>query len=186
MKFCLSILKWLALLPFMVVTDALVVVLAPLAAATAIGRDNLPGPLRWMQTHDNSLDTLWQQPHHLQGYRLLKNKSPEIFEKSAFWRWYARTMWLMRNPGYGLAYKLGYDTKGEPPKVVSQRGKWDSSETNWLILKWEGAWQVRAQIFYFSKGKHYLRIYIGWKSTDGNTKMMYAGHINPFRGWKGR
>lgn len=182
----MSVIKWVLLLPIMVVTDLITILFAPFAAALSMGRDALPKPLRWMQTHDNSIDALWQQPHHLRGYKWLRNKSPETFERSTFWRWYARTMWLVRNPGYGLAFKFGYDTKGEAPLVISQKGKWDSDQTNWLVLKWKGAWQVRAQLFYSRKGKRYLRIYIGWKSTDGNTRMMYAGHINPFRVWKGK
>lgn len=180
----MSVIKWLLLLPVMVITDIITILCSPVAAALSMGKDALPKWLRWMQTHDNSIDALWQQPHHLRGYRWLRNKQPEDFERSALLRWYARMLWLMRNPGYGLSNYFGYETQGEQPRVLARRGKWDSDTTNWLVLRWSGAWQIRAQIFYPFAPLRYLRIYIGWKSTDGKSRLMYAGHINPFRRWR--
>lgn len=182
----MMILKWLGLLPVMVVTDLVTIFFAPVAAALSMGKDALPKWLRWMQTHDNPLDALWQQPNHLRGYRWLRSKQPEDFERSTLLRWYARMLWLMRNPGYGLSNHFGYETGGEEPRVLAQHGEWDSDKTNWLVLRWRGAFQVRAQIFYPFAPSNYLRIYIGWKSTDGKPRLMYAGHINPFRVWKAR
>lgn len=182
----MCVLKWLVLWPVNILADLVVIIFAPLAALLSMGKPSLPSYLMWMQTHDNSIDTLYQQPHHLKGYPWLKDKKPEDFEKSNWLRWQARTLWLIRNPAYGLANMFGYESGGEEPKVIAQKGKWDSDSTNWLILKWKGAFQVRAQIFYpFAKG-YFLRIYIGWKSTDGKPRLMFAGHVNPFRKWKVR
>ena len=182
----MMILKWLGLLPVMVVADLATIFFAPIAAALSMGSDALPKWLRWMQTHDNPLDALWQQPRHLKGYSWLNDKKPEDFERSAWLRWQARMLWLIRNPAYGLGIRFGYETNGEKPRVLAHHGQWDSDKTNWLVLRWRGAFQVRAQIFYPFAKSYFLRIYIGWKSTDGKPRLMYAGHVNPFRKWKAR
>ena len=74
----------LALLAAMV----LAILLAPTAAALTMLRSDssLHGALKWMLTTDNSIDALWQQPHHLQSYSWLKNVDPREFERSAWLR----------------------------------------------------------------------------------------------------
>lgn len=76
---------------------------------------------------------------------------------------------------------LGYETNGNPGIIIAQHGERDSGKTNWKITSWEGAWQVKAQFFYPFLTNRFLRIYIGWKSVGGLSKMMFANHIHPFR-----
>ena len=67
------VLKWLALLPVLLLGKLLTVVCAPVAALLSMRGDALPGWLLWMQTHDNSIDSLWQQPRHMAGYSTLRD-----------------------------------------------------------------------------------------------------------------
>lgn len=178
------ILKWLALLPVLLLGKLITILCAPVAALLSMRSDSLPRFVRWMQTHDNPLDALWQQPRHMAGYATLAGIDPAWCEASPLLRWYCRMLWLIRNPAYGLANVLGYETQGNPGEVIAWRRGWDSGRSNWLILTWPGAWQIKAQIFYpFLRGR-YLRIYIGWKSVSGLSRLMFASHINPFRQWR--
>ena len=54
----MSILKWLAYLPVVVLGKLLTIVCAPVAAYLSMRGDALPALLRWMQTHDNPIDAL--------------------------------------------------------------------------------------------------------------------------------
>ena len=177
----MSILKWLAYLPVVVLGKLLTIVCAPVAAYLSMRGDALPAWLRWMQTHDNPLDALWQQPAHMRGYETLIGVQPMWCAAAPLLRWYCRMLWLIRNPAYGLMDALGYDAAGQPVRVVAVYGVWGSGKTNWCIQAWPGAWQVKAQIFYTRS--RYLRIYCGWKQPPGAARMMYCCHINPFRKW---
>lgn len=182
MKLITSIFKWVLLFPIEFIGKVLTVIFAPITSYLSMGGDALPKYLRWMQTHDNSIDALWQQPRHMLGYSTLKGIQPEWFAQSSLLRWYARTLWLIRNPAYGLAYIFGYESNGNPNgTVVTEHGIWDSGSTNWKISKWDGAWQIKAQIFYPFFKNRFLRVYIGWKSVSGLSRLMLATHINPFR-----
>ncbi len=178
----MSILKWLAFLPVIVVAKLVTIFFAPVAAGLSMGGDALPRWLRWMQTHDNPIDALWQQPEHMRGYETLTGIQPFWFAAAPLLRWYARMLWLIRNPAYGLMDKLGYDPAGQPVRVAAVHGVWNSGKTNWLVQVWPGAWQVKAQLFYTRS--RYLRIYIGWKQPPGTVRMMYCCHVNPFRKWR--
>ena len=177
----MSILKWLAYLPVVVLGKLLTIVCAPVAAYLSMPGDALPAWLRWMQTHDNPIDALWQQPEHMRGYETLIGVQPTWCAAAPLLRWYCRMLWLIRNPAYGLMDRLGYDAAGQPVRVVAVYGVWGSGKTNWCIQAWPGAWQVKAQIFYTRS--RYLRIYCGWKQPPGAARMMYCCHINPFRKW---
>ena len=72
----MNILRWLACLPIVVLGKLLTIVCAPVAAWLSLGRDALPAWLRWMQTHDNPIDALWQQPAHMRGYATLTGIQP--------------------------------------------------------------------------------------------------------------
>ena len=178
----MSVLKWLAFLPVIVVAKLVTIFFAPVAAWLSMGGDALPRWLRWMQTHDNPLDALWQQPAHMRGYETLIGVQPIWCAEAPLLRWYCRMLWLVRNPAYGLMDMLGYDAAGQPARVVAVYGVWGSGKTNWCIQAWPGAWQVKAQIFYTRS--RYLRIYCGWKQPPGAKRMMYCCHINPFRKWE--
>ena len=176
-----AIIRWLACLPIVVLGKLITIVCAPVAAYLSMRGDALPRPLRWMQTHDNPIDALWQQPAHMRGYETLIGVQPIWCAAAPLLRWYCRMLWLIRNPAYGLMDRLGYDAAGQPVRVVAVYGVWGSGKTNWCIQAWPGAWQVKAQIFYTRS--RYLRIYCGWKQPPGAARMMYCCHINPFRKW---
>ena len=180
----MSIIKWLSYLPVVVLGKLLTIVCAPVAAYLSMPGDALPAWLRWMQTHDNPIDALWQQPEHMRGYETLIGVQPIWCAAAPLLRWYCRMLWLIRNPAYGLMDRLGYDAAGQPVRVVAVYGVWGSGKTNWCIQAWPGAWQVKAQIFYTRS--RYLRIYCGWKQPPGAARMMYCCHINPFRVWRAR
>ena len=176
----MSIIRWIVYAPISLAGGLLTVVFSPFAAYLSLGETTLPKWLRWMQTHDNQLDALWQQPNHMARYSILHGVHPEWCRQSPLLLWYCRMLWLIRNPAYGLANTLGYESGGNPGEVVAERGVWDSGETNWKITVWQGAWQIKAQIFY-PKTKYFLRVYIGWKGVSGLSRFMLATHINPFR-----
>ena len=178
----IAILKWLALLPVVLLGKLATILCAPVAAYLSMRGDALPAWLRWMQTHDNPIDALWQQPSHMRGYETLIGVQPMWCAAAPLLRWYCRMLWLIRNPAYGLMDKLGYDASGQPVRVVAVHGVWNSGKTNWCIQEWPGAWQVKAQIFYTRS--RYVRIYCGWKQPPGAARMMYCCHINPFRKYK--
>lgn len=180
----MSIIRWLALLPVLLLGNAITVICAPVAAYLSMSGKGLPDWLRWMQTHDNSIDALWQQPRHMERYTTLRGVNPEWCRQSPLLRWYCRMLWLIRNPAYGLANFFGYETGGNPGKVIAERGQWDGGATNWKVTVWPGAWQIKAQIFY-PRTRYFLRVYIGWKSVSGMPRMMMATHINPFRKFHG-
>lgn len=178
------VIKWLAMLPVLLLGKLITVICAPVAALLSMRGDALPRWLRWMQTHDNPIDALWQQPRHMTGYKTLAGVQPAWCAQSPFLRWYCRMLWLIRNPAYGLASMLGYESHGRPGEVIARRGTWDDGNTNWKVTVWDGAWQVQAQLFYPVLRGRYLRIYIGWKSVSGLSRLMFASHINPFRTWR--
>lgn len=184
----MSVLKWLACLPIVVLGKLLTIVCAPMAALLSMRGDVLPRGLRWMQTHDNPLDALWQQPGHMRGYKTLVGVQPAWCAIAPLLRWYCRTLWLIRNPAYGLMDKLGQPAPHQPARVLASRGQWDSGRTNWRIQAWPGKhggpWQVKVQLFY--SRSRYLRIYIGYKQPPGSTRMMFCCHVNPLRRYKDR
>lgn len=181
-----SVLGWFIAAPFKLLSMLVAVIVAPFVSAYSIALDvdRLPGWLAWMQTTDNSLDALWQQPQHLSGYAHLGQFNEQDFQRSQFLRWWARTLWLARNPAAGLSDMLGYESAGQPVRILARRGDWDSGRTNWLVHTWPGAWQIKAQLFYRASGKHFLRINLGWKSVSNRTRLIMTIHVNPFRTWK--
>ena len=180
-----AIIRWLALLPVVLLGKLATIVCAPVAAWLSMPGDALPRPLRWMQTHDNPLDALWQQPAHMRGYETLIGVQPMWCAAAPLLRWYCRMLWLIRNPAYGLMDRLGLPAPTQPAHIVTERGQWDSGRTNWRIQTWPGgAWQVKAQLFY-TRGR-YIRIYCGYKQPPGANRMMFCCHINPFRVWRAR
>lgn len=70
------IIRWLALLPVVLLGKLITIACAPVAAYLSMRGDAMPEWLRWMQTHDNPLDALWQQPAHMRGYETLIGVQP--------------------------------------------------------------------------------------------------------------
>ena len=75
-----AIIRWLACLPIVVLGKLITIVCAPVAAYLSMRGDALPRPLRWMQTHDNPLDALWQRQLRAQPW--LTNRLPETLGSS--------------------------------------------------------------------------------------------------------
>ena len=78
----MSVIKWLLFLPTNLFGGALAVLCSPFAAFLSMSGKGLPDWLRWIQTHDNSIDTLWQQPHHMERYTTLRGVHPEWCRQS--------------------------------------------------------------------------------------------------------
>ena len=126
----MSIIRWLALLPVVLLGKLATILCAPVAAYLSMRGDALPRPLRWMQTHDNPIDALWQQPSHMRGYETLIGVQPMWCAAAPLLRWYCRMLWLIRNPAYGLMDALGRPATEQPAHIVAERGQWDSGSTN--------------------------------------------------------
>lgn len=183
---------WCIAAPFKLLSMAVAVLISPIVSAWSIvsGIERLTGVLAWMQTVDNTLDALWQQPQHLSSYVHLRRFSVHDFERSRLLRWWARTLWLARNPGAGLSDSLGVETSGMLREVISQRGEWDSGRSMHRLQVWRNgsgeivAWQLQAQLFYLPKRGLFFRLNLGWKSVSERTKVIMTTHVNPFRTWQ--
>ena len=187
-----AVLVWFIAAPFKLLSMLVAVIVAPFVSAYSIALDvdRLPGWLAWMQTTDNSLDALWQQPQHLSGYAHLRRFSVHDFERSRLLRWWARTLWLARNPGAGLSDSLGVETSGMRREVISQRGEWDSGRSMHRLQVWRNgrgeivAWQFQAQLFYLPGRGLFFRLNVGWKSVSNRSRLIMTAHVNPFRRWR--
>lgn len=183
---------WCIAVPFKLLSMAVAVLISPIASAwsVVVGAERLTGVLAWMQTADNSLDALWQQSQHLAGYAHLRRFNVMDFEHSRLLLWWARTLWLIRNPGAGLSDALGVETAGMRREVVCERGEWDSGKNMYRLQVWRdgrgavAAWQLQAQLFYQPKGDLFLRLNFGWKSVSGRSRLIMTTHLNPFRTWR--
>ena len=187
-----ALLLWCIAAPFKLLSMVVAVCISPIASAWSIvaGVEKLTGVFAWMQTVDNTLDALWQQPQHLSGYAHLRRFSVHDFERSRLLRWWARTLWLVRNPGAGLSDAFGVETVGMHREVIFQRGEWDSGRSMYRLQVWSNgageivAWQLQSQIFYRTGGVMFLRVNVGWKSVSGRSKLIMTTHLNPFRTWQ--
>lgn len=183
---------WCAVAPLKLLSILVAVLISPIAACWSIvaGVEKLTGVFAWMQTVDNTLDALWQQPQHLSGYAHLRRFNVHDFERSRLLRWWARTLWLARNPGAGLSDFLGVETSGMRREVISQRGEWDSGRSMRRLQVWRNgrgeivAWQFQAQLFYLPARGLFFRLNVGWKSVSERTRLIMTTHVNPFRTWQ--
>lgn len=187
----LSILRWLLYAPVGVCANIVVWLTCWLLPVFSFFTDDgqLPRCLRWAQTHDNSLDSLWAGSEGAKhrannSYPWLYQYSNEQIAQSYILRYLARMFWLIRNPAYGFAHDvLGFSDRnaeriygreyygGTKYVYDSGRGWWNRY-----------AWTYRRDIPLF--GKRYLRIYIGFKAVstyETSPNLILATHINPFR-----
>ena len=179
MKIFLTLLRYIPSQLFAMCTVLLTWVLAPLLAMCytidANGLEQLIKPLRWFQTHDNSLQE-WRDGGYYRHCNWLKWDFTKPFH-----RYLARYFWLCRNPAYGFAQLVGIVPKGVASTSFDV-GTWDSATTNYHLIKWDNCFHYRAQLYFYKN--HYLRLNLGWKSHDTFVKYMITGNINPFRTWK--
>lgn len=138
----------------------------PVAAlSVAMGWENLPPGLNWMQTHDNPLDHGAVQ----EGWR----------SDTWYWQTISRAKWLWRNPAYGALhrwfgikaeglaagiyihgleernvgvdwkYRLAYSSQGD---LIMVRGKWGAL---YVVLGWK-------EYLGDEDGRHMLALGISW------------------------
>lgn len=155
------------------------------AALSFTTRDgNLPRWCYWLQTHDNPLDGLWigeeGAGHRIRDYNdyewLFKHTNEQI-DASNWLKYRARMSWLVRNPAYGVANKLGIDGAG----LIELR-QWTGK--NWDLRLFQTpagryGFSLKAEIDWaFDR---YVRVRLGYKRIGNEPRMMLATHINPFR-----
>ena len=163
-------------------------VLAWLSFSTEDG--NLPNWCYWLQTHDNHLDSMWKGAEgaiHRQydsgGFfnsRLYACTNEEI-AASKYLLWFGRVLWLWRNPAYGVANQLRFDTTDMVTVYEVNRGVLGG--TWWHVFKLVRNRRGRYGFWWFgfypwAIGRA-LRVQVGWKlqREDG----MLGTHVNPFR-----
>jgi hypothetical protein len=209
MPLLLSVLRWLLAAPLSLVLVAIAWLLAPLLALTAFATEDpvskegdLPRGLRWFQTHDAPLDELWRpstpaEPWrapdlYLKHVRALAGTSAEDVRAHAMLRWWARTLWLWRNPAYGWrAHMLGYRHASGVAVIVRRWGDWNAGGSSLELhtavrpgcALTSAAWNVRGKLFY-SASRH-VRINLGWKLVMPGIAML-AAHVHPCRRWRRR
>jgi hypothetical protein len=137
------------LYPFMVLASIMGVLatwlLAPLLALTADAQGNLPRPLYWFQTFDNTLDTGWYK-YGIYGTYLLDGTVP-----TGLTLWWYRVKWLWRNPGYGFDYwPLGMVFNADEWRVRVDNDRW------WIATGPNGAFCIKQ----LGDG---VRLKLGWK-----------------------
>lgn len=207
MHFVFAVLRWLLAAPLSLFLVSIAWLTAPLLALTAFGTEdpvtkqgNLPRWLIWFQTHDYPLDEIWRpstpaEPWrapdlYLKGFATLAHKTAADFEAHAGLRWWARTLWLWRNPAYGWrAYALGYRHMPGDLTTVRKWGDWNVKGSSVELytasrpgpLLTRAAWGVRSKLFYTRS--RYVRINIGWKLVMPGIAML-AVHVHPARKWK--
>lgn len=185
----------------------------PIVVLFADEYGNLPRILRWWQTYDNCLDIEWMISEgnvpkifcydfnkHYIYHPEQKSKEPiipgyvEIIDpnftiKERIQRYFCRLAWLYRNTGYGFSYEVtGRDY--ETAKVKKHVDYSNATEDECHIYTVEdGKPLLLTKTFRFYLTKQwckwfYLRIYLGWKVTNSESKFsraMIALFINPFR-----
>jgi hypothetical protein len=204
-----ALLRWLLAMPCSLILVLVAWALAPMLALTAFATEdavskegNLPRRLRWFQTHDHPLDELWRPSLpgeawrapalYLRGSATLAGRTAADIQASARLRWWARTLWLWRNPAYGWrAHVFGY--RHAPGEVVRLR-RWGDRDTPHSSVELRTAarpgccltaraWHLHARLFYTRS--RYVRINLGWKLVMPGIAML-AAHVHPCRKWRRR
>lgn len=138
-------LKYLFFMPFHFVMVILSYLLSfPLGLLSVIlGKDELPGFLKWFYTHDDTLDG-GQHQH-------------DWPKKEGLSLAFQRAAWICRNPAYGFrATVLGFPAEGATVEIHEQEGKHGQSD-----------FKQRVTIT-SAKGKKYFgyrtnRVWFGWR-----------------------
>lgn len=186
-KLFVGIITWLIVQPINLTMTVLTVLSSPLLALfvyNSHGRERLIPPLHLLSTTDGNggVDELWRGGYH-KDYSFLKDKTVADFEGSAWLRYIARVLWIIRNPAYGIALDILGFTKDEGYDIISEGGRWDSGVTNWkLCVASNGpfcAFSFALQWHY--SDSRYLRLWIGWKLDYPQKRVMLADHFNPMR-----
>lgn len=145
---------------------------------------NLPKWCYWLQTHDNPLDGLWlgdegasHRKNDANDYKWLYRYTNEQIAQSFWLKFFARMLWLVRNPAYGVANLFGLNKAGLVELFNVERERW-----SFVLFKTAGG--TYGFKFYgmfpwaFNRS---LRMYLGWKHVGQEKRLMLATHVNPFR-----
>lgn len=139
--------------------------------AALLKLDYLPGPLGWVQTHD---DTIY-------GARVTGQPTPAAFMA----RWTTAMWWLCRNPGYGFnARVLGYSGPVTEDVITPRFGKYDSGSPAGFTALYTTA--TGARYFNYRRdiplgGGRFIKLWLGWRPLDAQNTGMLKVMFNPFR-----
>lgn len=179
----------------------------PIVVLFANERGNLPSPLKYWQTYDNTLDVEWMitegivpkifrydyAKHYYYVYEdksVYPCKEGKVFILNPYFtlwervqRYFCRLWWLYRNTGYGFSYFI-CGKEYNPQNIISLKDvEIDTYNTHkHYEVKDSYLWR-----FYYTKPwfwKFYIRIYFGWKLNKSDKildRAMIAFFINPFR-----
>jgi hypothetical protein len=127
---------------------------------------NLPGPLWYLQTHDD-----W-----IYGHGHPKPDVPKKFLE----RWKLAMWWLARNPAYAFdAHVLGIDAKDVV--AVKSTGTIKQGVHDEILLKnGKKSWGYRRDLHYGSSSR-YCKMWFGWHSKAQAGYHMLKFDINPFK-----
>ena len=158
--------------------------------------EELPKWLRWAQTHDNSLSSLWRGSEGAKhrannAYPWLYKYTNEQIEQSLILKYLARMFWLIRNPAYGVAHNiLGFVNRNAPLIYRSSSVMGEAAPSWWWLEIYDaghGGWNrysfVIRSNWQYSKSR-YFRIYLGFKGVSSiavSPNFMLTTHLNPLR-----
>lgn len=143
------------------------VVLSPLIAV-CINRDGKVWRIfKWAVTHDAPIDAWWTDGYQMNNW-VKKKYTQEDYDSKAWIRWYSRMKWIIRNPAYGWAKKIGYDQRGMIlTKHKDESHLWDKGYPNtsyYTAINHRGqkGFLFQKQTYLF-KTQYCIEIYLGWK-----------------------
>lgn len=140
--------------------------LSPLIALCIKRNGDVWGMFRWAVTHDAPLTAWWSDGYQMNNW--VKKKYTQADYDSKSWiRWYSRMKWIVRNPAYGWAKKIGYDQEGMV--MVKHRDEsrlWDKGYPNCsyytaVNAKGQKGFLYQRQIYIYKQ--YCIEIYLGWK-----------------------
>lgn len=144
----------------------------------------LPPWCRWMQSHDDCLDAYWYS-----GRAAWMGFGQAYYDTHAWLRWACAVLWVWRNPAYGSAYWLGFDTRDVWIEQVrdEEETTWDSGLPSLTLRLAENGRGEHAFLlmwqWYFA-GDRCVEVLLGWKipaDDDVNRRAMLGLRISPFK-----
>lgn len=137
-------------------------------------REFIAWPFKWAQTHDAPVDE-----YRLAGY--YKGKWTERFKDN---RWLMRVAWLMRNPAYNLAERLG-EHQGYVLERKDSRKLWRSDRTGFehhTAINGDGKrlFLLQGQWLYSKRRKLEVRLGYGiWRESPKRGRAMLYARVLP-------
>ena len=179
-------LKFLIYFPLLLIGKFLAVILSPVIALFTNKDGEIISPFQWAVTHDAPIDSWWKDNYEPEHW-LRKKYSQQDYEAKVWVRWYSRMKWILRNPAYGFAHKLGYNQHGM--KIITHKDEghlWDKGYNNLSFYTAVNTAKTKAfmlqwQWFYYKQ--YCVEVYLGWKlfRNDPDQKCMLSIRISPRR-----